>query len=495
MMTETLNPNIMILDFGGGLVGSWTKLCAVQGGVELKFGDPKPPRINPFQLPEADSYPNMRKKREIAIELGMDLGEEETISQIDSVYIFLRGGDTPTTDDKVITAEIFKRCPAFDGKNYQEIMEILRLGPGKSRPGEKSTASIRIVLELILSSNVTEDGPTDHVWSSFSLDDINEALLKLYEGYLPPANAQKRWPTLSDFRDQLRRLNTERRNGSDTSDWAQGHVFNYSMLMTRLNNYCAGGLESFLDGQTDVDIRRPVMRNGVEHEENARFILADMAGITDKRKLALYMIVINDFMSSILYGSRERRGIIIRDEAWLFMKSKIANPYLEQDYRLARKYGFSVITIAQQYSDFQSPVLQNNTQNWVVCSLSSTDEINRADMRFRFNEKERDLFQNKMMGRKSEKDVFTGRSMESYARIMIANNSGKYFVKNKISKTEQWITTTDPDETFVFNYYRERDMRGRPAIEIIRWLVTDEYQKDIALQDAIRTAGRKLPRL
>jgi hypothetical protein len=281
-------------------------------------------------------------------------------------------------------------------------------------------------------------------------------------------------------------MNGEARYGS-------GSILNYGLLMNRFQNYCQGGLDPFLDGQTNVQIRRKVTVDGVEREMPTKFLLADMAGIADPRKLALYMIVVNDFMSGILYNSKESRGVMIRDEAWFFMKSQIASKYLEADYRLARKYGFSVITLAQQYSDFKNPVLQNNTQTWCVCGLKSKEEIDLAQARFKFNTAERDMFDSGLMGTRKEKDVTSGKTMEIYSRVLIANKAGKFFVKNKISRRELWITTTDANETFVFNYYKEIKMRDKNPIEIIDWLCTGEYKKDLDLIEAVRKAGRTMP--
>lgn len=186
---------------------------------------------------------------------------------------------------------------------------------------------------------------------------------------------------------------------------------------------------------------------------------------------------------------------MIRDEAWFFMKSNIAAPYLEADYRLARKYGFSVVTIAQQYSDFKSPVLQNNTQTWIICALTSKDEIDLADYRFKFNKYERGLFERKEMGTKIERDILSGKILEAYSRIMVANASGKYFLKNKIGKEERWITTTNDAETFVFNYYKETKFRNKPVIDIIEWLCRGEYRNDKDLQQALVKSGRKMPNI
>lgn len=493
MMTEQIQPNIMILDFGGGNVGSWTKLCSVYDGVELKFGSARPPRINPFHLAEADSMPNGRKKRELAIEIGLDPNSEEDMAMIESVYLYLRADDSPFTSASARFKDICDKCPAFEPIGYDRTMELLRLGPGKSKPGEKGSASIRIVLELLLATNVTEDGPTDNPWASFLLDDINEALLLLYETYSPPPARPDLWPTLTDFKNSILEVHTKRQMRSGGEAFEENGVYNIALLMKKLGSFCRGGLDPFLDGQTNVDIRRKFVVDGVEREVPAKFILADMAGIADRRKLALYMVVINDFMSGILYNSKDSRGIMIRDEAWFFMKSKISEPYLSADYRLARKYGFSVVTIAQQYSDFKSPVIQNNTQTWVVCSLASADEIALADARFRFNDSERELFEKRKMGTQIEREVFRGSILDVYSRIMISNASGKYFVKNKIGKEERWITTTDDSETFVYNYYKDSRFRGRTAMEIIDWLCEGHYQKDEELAKALKLAGRVMP--
>jgi hypothetical protein len=496
MMNEKKDPNIMVLDFGGGNIGSWTKLCDVWGGCELKFGSARPPRINPFELAEADSFPNTRKRREICLWLGIDADNLENHSDIENVYVYLRADDNFRTPKHIRQEAVAQRCSAFKGKTFEETWSILTLRPGYTRPGEKGAASIKMILELLLANNVEEDGPTDNPWSTFSQDDINEAILELYENYLPQANHPEYWPTLGSFRSALESLRGKRL--SNTDKWGMGDIAEYGLLMSRLSNYCQDGIDNFMDGQTNVNIRQRKMVNGEMREVPASFILADMAGISSKRKLAIYMITINDYMSNILYNSGgEKRGIIIRDEAWLFMRSKIAAPYLEADYRLARKYGFSVITIAQNYSDFKSAVLQNNTQTWVVCALATDDEINLANVRFKFNRSEREMFESKTpgikMGTTLIRDITKGTLMDVYSKIMVSTAAGKFFVKNKIGKIERWITTTDAEETFVFNYYREIKFKGKPAIEIINWLCEGHYRKDEDLKAALLKSGRKMP--
>lgn len=491
MMTEPMDPYIMILDFGGGNVGSWTKLASVMGGVELKFGSARPPRINPMQLAEADSFPNQRKKGNLCHYLGLDKGVDSDLAMIDSVYLWLRMEDSKGLSKEQRMFELTARCPAMAEKDHDDLMSKLQLTPGYARPGDKGAAAIRLVLELLLSSSVNADGPEDHVWGMFNQDDINEALTRLYEEYLPDSHRATEWPTLTSLKGVLEKVQSDRMNGK--SRYNSSSILNYGLLMNRLNNYCLGGLDPFLDGQTNVDIRKKVTENGLEREVHAKFLLADMAGIADLRKLAIYMIIVNDFMSGILYNSKDSRGIMIRDEAWFFMNSQIASKYLEADYRLARKYGFSVITIAQQYSDFKNPVIQNNTQTWCVCNLTSKGEIDMAHARFRFNSTERDMFDSGLMGTRQEKNVTNGRVMEVYSRVLIANKSGKFFVKNKISNKEQWISTTDANETFVFNYYKDLVMRDKTPIEIIDWLCSGLYKQDEKLRTALTIAGRVMP--
>ena len=85
--------------------------------------------------------------------------------------------------------------------------------------------------------------------------------------------------------------------------------------------------------------------------------------------------------------------------------------------------------------------------------------------------------------------------MDVYSRIMISNKSGKHFVKNKIGLAERWITTTDPNETFVYNFYKQLKMRDSPPFDIIKWLCEGEYKHDEKLQEAIKKAGREMPKM
>ncbi len=503
MMTEHLKPNIMILDFGGGNVGSWTKLCAIMGGKELKFGSAKPPLLNPFELSEADSMPNTKKKNEIWTRVTKFVKIPESDRNIfniavDSLYYYIRSDDSINSPYKV-RYEAFKNrfeylpqlTKAYIGKEMPESEEefakfmndVIKLMPNRCRPGDKGMNSIRIVLELILANEVNEDGPEQGTWNKFSLDEINDSIVNLYEGHMD----DKLWPQLTDF------YNVLKKRASD------GKLTNKDALLTRLKNYCVGGSDPFMDGQTDVKIMETITTpNGQKIERAAKFILADMAGISDLRRMAIYMITINEFMTNVLYNSKDSRGIMIRDEAWLFMKSKIASKYLEADYRLARKYGFSVITIAQQYSDFKSQVLQNNTQTWVICALASVAEIELADTKFKFNPSERSMFENRFMGTKIERDAMNGAFLDAYSRIMVSTSSGKFFVKNKIGKFERWVTTTDDNETFIFNYYLKKGIpnNDRPnAYHVIKWLENGLFKKDNELASAMRDAGRSMPNI
>jgi hypothetical protein len=423
----------------------------------------------------------------------------ESDAAIESLYKFMQDRQSPFSSPEVKAEQLITELPELaslvpgkiDADSYCKIMDLLSLTPEQSRPGEKGIAAIKIVLTLLLSQDVDEDGPVTSPWSTFLVDDIMEAIQRMYEDYHIQKPAADRWPTLSDFVDSIKKLQ-QLRMSSKSEDGQVYPVTNYHLLIRRLGQYCVGGLDPFLDGQTNVALTKKVIRDGVQKELPVKFILADMAGISDPRKAALYTITINEFMSRVLYNNRESRGVMIRDEAWLFMKSSLASPYLEADYRLARKYGFSVITIAQQYSDFKSSVLQNNTQNWLICGLPSKDEVGLAHQRFEFSNAEAELFLTDRMGTQIDRDVITGQVKDAYSRVMIANKAGKFFLRNKISAPEKWITTTDDTEAFIFNYYKDTKFTNRPVIELIHWLCTGEYKTDESLRIAAKRAGRRI---
>jgi hypothetical protein len=136
----------------------------------------------------------------------------------------------------------------------------------------------------------------------------------------------------------------------------------------------------------------------------------------------------------------------------------------------------------------------------VLCGLASESEIELADARFKFTERERDLFESRKMGGTTEKNPVTGKVTDRYAKLMIATKSGKYFVRNKVGKMELWITTTKPDETFVYHYAKDVIMKGSSTAEVIAWLMSGEYRNKDAphyqdLDIAIKKAGRKWPTL
>jgi hypothetical protein len=494
MQMEHHDPTIMILDFGGGGVGSWSKLVEALGGVEIAFGDIPPPRVNPFHISTVTALPNERKKAQIVSAFGLKDSKEER-DRIESMYLYLQNVSGFGFSNEEILLHVRENIFKGEAKipDWDEFEGLTVLSPGYAKPGGKQSQSIKIVLELLLSKSITDEGEVQgSAWAMFDQTDVNSVITFMFESYLPPEGRPFEWPTMSDFRYYLNELNEKRQNGLVEN--ARGEIQNFDKLINVISEYCRGGLQPYLDGQSNVDIRKKIpLAGGGFKEEDAKVVLCDMAGINDNKQLAIMMILVNEFMADILYNLRGKKGVQIRDEAWFFMKSSIAQKYLETDYRTARKMGYSTVTIAQNLSDFKSPVINNNTQNWVVCGLGSEDEINLATTKFKLSQEERALFVDGKMGLQKRKNLLDlSKPTERYGQILISNKSGKFFLRNKLSLPELWITTTDPAETFVINYYRKK-RKDLSMVELVRWLATGAYKQDADLVAYAKGLKRDLP--
>ena len=497
MMLEPLDPIILILDIGGGGVGSWSKLVKSMGGKEIAFSDPVPPKINPFELNTTEAMPNMRKKSSV-LDFMQWPEVKENFQAIDNVYTFLIGEQGGPKTPKELQDEIEEKfLLGYKIDNFTEFQNELALRPGFCKPGEKGLSAIKMVLELILSTTVRADGTIDGpAWLIYKESDINAALTYMYESWMPPAERDFSWPTVSDFREAVRSLQDERQDGSDLN--AMGEIYNFVELINTLSTFCMGGVNEYLDGQSNVEIRERYIDPNTQREEmrNARVVLCDMAGLDgDQKKLAIMMVLVNEFMANILANAKGRKGVMIRDEAWFFLRSKLAANYLELDYRTARKMGYSTVTIAQQLEDFlKSSVVNANTQNWLVCGLGSEREIALAAEKFKFSHEERAMFESKLMGLQTVRNILDPSAPpDAYVNVLISNASGNFFLRVRLSKAERWLTTTDPEETLIINYYKNR--RKTPMVELCVWLATGEYLKDAELQEFAHARGRQVKRM
>ena len=406
-----LNANIMILDAGGGNSSPWSDFCSSVGGVEINVLSEQHPCINPFELSLTEAYPNGKKSREIADQLGLNLDLPEARRILNRIY-YIFTGPRSLSHVKSLYGELCSLLPTLSKFTPKELHALLRLAPGTARPGNSSFASILLVVQLMLSYDFINGTPSASR-SLLSIEALKEAISSLYETYVPPANQPERWPTITDFCKLLTSLN---------EDGERGRVFNYWHLVRCLSEYCLGGSKAFLDGQTEADAHLRNTKTG----KPSSVVLVNMSGISDNRERAIYTVLFDSWMGRNLSESGSV-GFKVRDEAD-FLKSSWANQYMEADYRLARESGFGVITIAQRYSCFQSTVIQNNTQKWVICNLPTLDERELANERFCFTAAEKEMFESHQFGTKIERDTLTGQARDVYSRVMVVKSHSERFV-------------------------------------------------------------------
>lgn len=487
-------PVVIIQDFGGGDgAGSWTKLCQVLGGVEMRFGASDPPVLNVFQLYPGEGLPNGKKIKEVAAYLGLP---DTRASRIRILNLYQEVQKLDRHSATTGMESLAERYPEVSGKSIEDLLEAIDLRSGRVLPGEKSMAAIRLWLSLLLARDVNDtEGIVGSPWEEFSEEDIMEAVTETYERYTPPpkerADGPDQWPTLEDFRDTITAMHEERLVAGQVG------FMQYDKLIRKLSAWC---LDPSLNGQTTAsffDEEKDEL--GIRRRVPKTCILADFAGISDKRKLALYMIAVNERCSEILYNLQGRRAVCVRDEAWLFTRSNFARKYVEADARLARKYGFAMMTIMQQYTDFAIDAIKNNTHMWLLCSLGGLS-LETAARDFGFSAHEYDMFaKSGYIGKVNEVDPVTGARKSSFSRFMLLTNAQKnklrYVLRNVLDKRELWIFTTEPSEVYVYNYYR-RKFKWKTPSEImggISWLSSSEYRSDADLCKEMASKGLRVP--
>lgn len=107
-------------------------------------------------------------------------------------------------------------------------------------------------------------------------------------------------------------------------------------LVTRVEKYCKGGVYSFVDRQTNIDISKP-------------FIVFDIKDLPDEVK-PMYMYIILDFITNRAKEDLERKAIVI-DEGWSLLNQEKSAEHLLWLIKSSRKFNTGMTFITQEVND------------------------------------------------------------------------------------------------------------------------------------------------
>lgn len=427
-------PVVCIIDASGD-VGSYTKIVKLAGGEFINLSSVKKPHIQMFEINPNDSMPTPDKVKQISKELfKRGIGKNEDDLEIQVRNYFLSTFDSGIANmTKLDRYELFQTC--FGAIASEELLQLFELKTGECEPFGKSLIMLMGIFEIILSNNAKDvDG-----FSSFAQDEVQSMILNVYR------STPGRFPTMTDFYNMLV-------NAVDQSSSTSAQLLSKIYSFTRTQSY------PMFDMPTDVDLSNDV-------------ILVDMKGLQNDPKLqAIYTLLFSFLFSNKMYTIKDRRKILIRDEAWALMSNERARKYLVEDLRTARKAGFATISVSQFPTDYLRPDPADGRSiigNMQVQILGKFEQTNIPEIASELGMEPSMASELENLGQVTVRQA-DGTYRRLYSRFMIKIGREYYILKNELHPFEYILYSSSRDDNAIIDYYL-KTIRKFQDLEQVLW--------------------------
>ena len=475
-------PVICILDVGGDR-GSYKKLMTLSKGVEINLAGAVKPTIQMFDLIPEKSRPTPDKIEHLVNILMEKTKNEETDEDKlremlqDSVNAYYteflsKGGNNLTP---YLKAEMFKNIFGFDMTPEWE--QVFTLKKGEVEPDEAKMNLIKSVLDIILSSNKkTVDG-----FQQFDEDMVTAQLYKVYR----EMGKLGKYPKMTDL------YNGFMKHFEENAREENGKLFfntNDQRLLTRLANWTNQGQYQMFDRETDLDITSNV-------------ILADLKGLESNVQLQqIYTLLISELFTDKMYFIKDRRKVIVRDEAWSLMRNEKARNYFVEDMRTARKNGFVTISASQSPLDYLNPdpaagrAIISNAQVHIFCRVEGQGLADQISQEFGIPEEMQDELQNLGVKKIFMPDGTMGAAYGEF--MMLATYNGKknfYLLKNMLHPFEYNLYSSSPADNALIDFYlyHQKDHSFHDLEEVLWHITRGQHIGDMELYEYLVKIGEK----
>lgn len=456
-------PVICILDVGGDR-GSYTKFMELVKGSQINLSRAMKPSIQMFELIPDRSLPTTDKIREVAEEIFKIVKKDNskvTVEQLEvktrEYYNYKIQMPVDAAENEYELKKLFEEIYEFAEK--KEFREFMKLKAGDVIPDQKRFNLIMGVLEVILSTSAKKlDG-----FEVYDYDEVSELVLETYR------RTKGRFPYLTDF---LKVASSIVKKDNPMT----------GKLLTKVKNYTKEGAYPMFDQDTNIDVSNDV-------------ILTDLKGLESEPQLqVIYTLLISQLYNDKMYFVKDRRKLIVRDEAWSLMQNERARRYFVEDLRTARKNGFATIAISQLPTDYLHPNPQDgraiisNFQVNVFCKFS-TDSICR-DVGQEYGLSEEIVEEMKNLGVQKEIQD-DGSYKPTYAKFMMVMGKSVYILKNLLHPFEYALYSSSAEDNAIIDYYL-RKIKTYENLEDVLWLIAEsKHIGDEGLALFLEEAGYK----
>jgi hypothetical protein len=352
----------------------------------------------------------------------------------------------------------------------QVYQDKLQLKPGECRPDDKRMNMIMSLMEIILSTSGKDiDG-----FRQFDPDEISTYILQTYErvgaeivDYDKDKNPIRRYPYMRDL--------------LATMDSMADHTKTSTRkMLNKIENWTIKGQYTMFDQDTKVKM-------------DADIILADMKGVEADPKLQMmYTILISQLFSDKMYFTKDRRKLMIRDEAWSLMKNARARDFFVEDLRTARKNGFATISISQLPTDYLTPdesqgrAIMSNMQVNIFCKFDGQSVCSIVGKEYRLNDETIDEMTRLGVRRVAQKD---GSFKAMYATFMMLIGQEIYIFKNVLHPFEYALYSSSSEDNAIIDYYLSVTKKMENLEDVLWYIADNRHIGDMGLVKYLEDGG------
>jgi len=454
-------PIICILDVGGDR-GSYTKFMQLVQGTQINLSGAVKPRIQAMQIVPERSLPTLEKVNFISTLL---LKDNKEFDDPDKMPILVRAYYEEFIKEGGNNLNQYERQKLFEDvfnlPYKQEYKEILELKPGECEPSLRSFNLIMGILEVILSSNIKDiDG-----FRQFDYDEISSMVRETYR------KVKGRFPYFSDLYAVAQDMVKDKDGNINSSG---------NKLLIKLKNWTREGSYPMFDLDSNINVENDI-------------VLADLKGLENEPQLqVVYTMLLSEVFNNKMYFTRDRRKLMLRDEAWSLMKNAKARDYFVEDLRTARKNGFATIAISQLPTDYLKPdpdigrAIMTNMQVNIFCKFESDFICKNIGQEYGLNEEIVEEMKSLGVVKEIQPD---GSYKATYSKFMMVMGRSVYVLKNLLHPFEYILYSSSTEDNSIIDYYMKKT-KQYDSLEDVLWLIAQKkHIGDIGLAEFLEIGG------
>lgn len=245
------------------------------------------------------------------------------------------------------------------------------------------------------------------------------------------------------------------------------------MTITDLAEYLKSGMNGKIEDKRLSDMGEtlfPWTREGAygkyfDGEANISFMndftVLELEELSSKKHLqSVVLMIMMHRISNEMYLKRDRKKIVLIDEAWQLMTSGMTGAFVENGYRRARRYGGAFGTATQGFGDYTG---------------GAAAALNNADWTFVLRQKEESISAMEKMNILSiHTDPYKKRVIKDlkkvdgkYSEIYVSYPSGEGVVRFVADSFKQLLYSSKDDDFTAINNYKSQGYSVTESVEMV----------------------------